>query len=191
MKLLCYIGWLLLWTSNVHSIDEKILIQKIDEQNAPEIIQLFEDSRDLTLKEAEELLQKVYRHYNQPFEKKIFKYEREEVIQFIKDTYLASFAIFGLNIKDRFLRYYARSYSPEIPIDELNYFFGGNNLSNIHMSGSMVLGGTEILIGTLVWILACPGAKYVGSLLISDGITRAFSPVEKEERRAKLVKSIK
>lgn len=188
MKLLCYIGLLLLWTSNVHSIDEKILIQKIDEQNATEIIQLFEDSRDLTLKEAEGLLQKVYCHYNQPFENKIFKYEQEEVIEFIKNTYLASFAIFGLNLKDRFLRYYAMPHSPKSPIDELHYLFGRNNVFKVDMSRSRVVGGTEILIGTLVWILPCPGAKDIGSILINDGITRACSPLKK---RGKLVKSIK
>lgn len=187
MKLLCYIGLLLLWTSNLHSIDEKILIQKIDEQNPSEIIKLFEDSRDLTLKEAEGLLQKVYCHYNQPFENKIFNYE-EEVIEFIKNTYLASFAIFGLNLKDRFLRYYATPHSTEIPIDELDYFFERKNVSKIDISRSMVLGGTEILIGTLVSILPCPGAKDIGRILIHDGITRAYSPVKK---RGKLVKSIK
>lgn len=112
MRIFCYIGLLLLWISNVYSIDEKILIQKIDEQNAEEIIQLFEDSRDITLKEAEELLQRVYCHYNQPFEKKILLSEQEEIIEFIKDTYLASFAIFGLNIKDSFLRHYTTPQSP-------------------------------------------------------------------------------
>lgn len=55
----------------------------------------------------------------------------------------------------------------------------------------MVLGGTEILIGVLVWILPYRGAQYIGSILISDGITRAFDRLEKADRRNRLVKSIK
>ena len=154
--------------------DENILIQKIDEQNTQEIIQLFEDSKNITFIEAKELLQRIYQHYNQPFGKKIFRYEQSEIIEFIKETYLTAFAMFGVNVKDHLLRYYIYLEAPEAAID----VFKPNNIFNTDLPRSIVIGGTEILIGVLIWILPCPGSKYIGKILINDGIIRAFNSLK-------------
>lgn len=169
MKIFYYIGLSLLCMCNIYSIDEKILIQKIDEQNTEEIIQLFEDNKNINFLEAKELLQKVYQHYDQPFDKKILRYEEGEIIQFIKDTYLLAFSVFGVNVKDHLLRYYVYEV-PEATID----VFQSNIMLNRHLPKWIVIGGTEILIGVLVWILPYPGTKYVGKILINDGIIRAL-----------------
>lgn len=169
MKIFCYIGISLLCIYNIYSIDENILIQKIDEQNTREIIQLFEDNKNITFIEAKELLQKVYQHYDQPFDKTILQYEQSEIIEFIKDTYLLAFSVFGMNVKDHLLRYYVYD-SPEATID----VFKSNSIFSVYLPRSIVIGSTEMLIGVLVWVLPYPGTKYVGKILINDGIIRAF-----------------
>lgn len=169
MKIFFYIGISLLWLCNIYSLDEKILIQKIDEQNTEEIIQLFEENRNITFLEAKELLQRVYQHYNQPFEESILQYEQGEIIEFIKDTYLTAFAVFGVNVKDHLLRYYINE-TPESAMG----VFNSNSIVKRHLPRSIIVGGTEMLIGVLVWILPSPGTKYVGKILINDGIIRAL-----------------
>lgn len=173
MKIFYYIGIFLLCICNIYSIDQNILIEKIDEQNTSEIIQLFEDNKNITFIEAKELLQKVYQHYNQPFDKKILQYEQGEIIEFIKDTYLLAFSVFGMNVKDQLLRYHVYD-SPETTID----IFKSSGIFRVYLPRSIVIGSTEMLIGVLIWILPYPGTKYVGKILINDGIIRALRSVK-------------
>lgn len=146
------------------------LSKKLTKKKTQGIIQLFEENRNITFLEAKELLQKVYHHYNQPFEKSVLQYEQGEIIEFIKDTYLTAFAVFGVKVKDHFLRYYVYE-APEATIN----IFNSNSIFNIHTPGCIVAGGTEMLIGILIWILPYPGTKYVGKILINDGIIRCFT----------------
>lgn len=169
MKIFYFIGISLLCIHSIYSIDENILIQKIDEQNAGDIIQLFEENKNINFLEAKELLQKVYQHYNQPFEERILQDEQGEIIEFIKDTYLLAFSFFGMNVKDHLLRYYVYD-SPQATLD----VFKSNSIFSVYLPRSIVIGGTEMLIGVLVWTLPYPGTKYVGKILINDGIIRAF-----------------
>lgn len=42
----------------------------------------------------------------------------------------------------------------------------------------MILGGVEILTGSLVWILPIPGAKQLGGIMVADGVRRTFNGLE-------------
>lgn len=44
--------------------------------------------------------------------------------------------------------------------------------------GSMILGGVEVLVGSLVWVLPFPGTKQVGGIIIGDGLRRTFNGLE-------------
>lgn len=169
MKTFYYVGISLVYICCVYSIDQNILIQKIDERNAPDIIQLFEENKNITFSEAKDLLQKVYQHYNQPLEERILQYDQGEIIAFIRDTYLTAFSIFGVNVKDHLLRYYVYE-TPEATLD----VFNSNSNPHIYLPRAVIVGGTEMLIGVLVWILPYPGTKYIGKILINDGIIRSL-----------------
>ena len=47
----------------------------------------------------------------------------------------------------------------------------------------MIIGGVEILVGALIWIIPAPGTKQLGAILVGDGIRRTFNGLEEVDKQ--------
>ncbi|MDN3506417.1 MAG: hypothetical protein P0S96_04230 [Simkaniaceae bacterium] len=167
--------------SHCFSIDKTKLIDAIDRQDFSEVSNFFESVESISWGEAQELIADVYEYYASQYGIEIF--ENDEFIENLehwKEVYHWILEENGFSSENILIQ-------NKDPDSFSIILCGKKNKRGVEaeVPGSMILGGVEILGGSLVWILPIPGAKLVGGAMISDGIRRTFNGLEELDNENK------
>ena len=163
-------------TCTCFAINEDILINAIEREDANAIIQFFDENETIQLEEAQELIQKITDYYADRFGIEIFDEAFLDSMENYKSMYYLILQDYGYSI-DNFL----------INSKDMDhqFFLTGKKSKKKQkdIPGSVVIGGIEILVGALVWIIPAPGTKQLGAVLVGDGIRRTFNGLEEVDKQ--------
>ncbi|NGX27133.1 MAG: hypothetical protein K940chlam6_01064 [Chlamydiae bacterium] len=166
----------MVYASHCFSIDKSLLIEAIERQDISEVVSFFDKIETITWEEAHELITDFYDHYISQFGPEIL--DNEEYIKNLehcKGIYHAILEGHGIPLENSLIRY-ENDLSPSILLCGKKNKKKGKIEAEV--PGSMILGGVEILGGSLVWILPFPGARQLGGFIIADGVRRTFNGLE-------------
>ncbi len=174
-----YFILVLFWSVHCSAIDITDLFQAIDREDSSAIICFFDQIDLITVEEGRELITNFYEYYADRFGSDIFNNGE------------------CLNKLDYFIEIYNSILSKP------GFFYEKNMIHKNNMGfdtlfcqnkkikkekevpSSMILGGVEILGGSLVWVLPFPGAKQLGGIMIADGVRRTFDGLEEIDKENK------
>jgi len=160
-------------TSPCLALDEGALIEAVEQQNISEVIQFFEEIETISWNEAEELITRFYEHYISQLGPEILNDEYLRTLEQCKAMYHYILESHGIPLENGLIQYDIDT-NHELLLCMKKTREKDQLPIEAEVPTSMLLGGIEILGGSLVWVLPFPGTKQLGGLMIADGVRRTF-----------------
>lgn len=173
----------LFWGIQCFSLEKTPLFDAIERRDSLAIINFFDQIETITLEDAQELIADFYNHYVVQFGPEILSNEEYlKNVDHYRELYHSILEGYGISLEKSLIRNENGSF-PEILLCGKKKM--GKKGFEAEVPGSLILGGVEILGGSLVWILPLPGTKQLGGLMIADGVRRTFNGLEEMDKENK------
>jgi hypothetical protein len=195
MQLRFFLFALLIFGCKLSASPVERIIEAIESQDASKVIAVFDSMESMTIKEARHFINELYDHYH-----KVSPCEPQKS----RRSFFSSLPLFACDCR------WVRNLGllvPRVPsIQNLlaphlamlplsmhmqihritSVFLACSDIEDENLPADFVLGGVEIFVGTLMCILPFPPARWLGGIIIADGINRTFNGVKEldEQNRA-------
>jgi len=198
MQLRFFIFALLIFGQRLYPTNVDRMIEAIDSQSSSQIIAVFDSMESMTFKEARHFINELYDHYHQARGCDLQKPRKKSFFSSL--SFVTCDCNWGKNLGSLIQHhpFFPSAFMSHLtpPLVNMGMYTKIHQIKSLLLTCSdfdddvlpadLVLEGVEMLVGALICILPFPPAKWLGGVIVADGINRTFNGVREvdEQNRA-------